>query len=107
MSEKLIRDGVPAKMKAQGLRPNLRSLEDGEINVLLRKKLVEEAHEAALAEERSLGEELADVLEVVLCLAEYHGISPADLEAIRRSKLTRVGGFEAGVVLIETEKTTT
>ncbi|TCL53259.1 hypothetical protein EDD69_101267 [Thermolongibacillus altinsuensis] len=48
-------------------------------------------------------EELADVLEVIYALAEYHGVSLEKLEEVRAQKAEKRGGFKEKIFLIEVE----
>lgn len=95
--EKLIRDGLPEIMRRQGLRVFARALDGPEYVAELKKKLLEEAAEAAGADADSLIEELADVLEVVIALAQASGADLADLEARRLVKRAERGGFEGRI----------
>ena len=95
--EKLIRDGLPQIMRGQGLRVFERVLDDAEYLAELKRKLVEEAAEAASADADSLVEELADVVEVVIALAQAGGASLEDIEAKRLTKRAERGGFEGRV----------
>ncbi|WP_421934647.1 nucleoside triphosphate pyrophosphohydrolase [Phenylobacterium sp.] len=96
--EKLIRDKLPEIMRASGLRVFDRVLDDAAFLAALKTKLGEEAAEAvaAASAEELLGE-LADVMEVVLALAESQGFTMADLEAARLAKRDERGGFEGRV----------
>lgn len=91
---KLIRDGLPAMMRAQGLDVFEHRLADGPYRQELRRKLLEEAQEAAAAPAEDLAEELADVLEVVYALSAAEGLDMAQIEAKRIAKRTERGGFE-------------
>ena len=94
--EKLIRDKLPAIMRAQGLAVFDRPLPLPEYRAALADKLLEEAGEAAAARTpKDLCEELADVSEVILALAAAHGFTLADIEAARAAKHAARGGFEA------------
>jgi predicted house-cleaning noncanonical NTP pyrophosphatase (MazG superfamily) len=96
--EKLIRDGLPAMMRAQGLQVFERRMDDAEFVAALKAKLVEEAAEARDAvSPEELAEELADLTEVVRALAEAAGLSLADIEARRLAKRAERGGFEGRV----------
>jgi predicted house-cleaning noncanonical NTP pyrophosphatase (MazG superfamily) len=97
--EKLIRDKLPAIMRAQGLTVHDRRLEDDEYRAALVAKLAEEAAEAggAAGDPRALLEELADVTEVILALLAAHGFTPAQLEAVRLAKREQRGGFDERV----------
>ena len=46
-------------------------------------------------------EELADILEVVYALAALNGLSRPNLEAIRRHKKAKRGGFKDRIFLIK------
>ncbi len=93
--EKLIRDKLPAMMRAQGLTTFERALSDPEFANALAAKLIEEAREVAAARSREdIREELADVSEVILALAAVHGLSLAEIEAARLAKREARGGFD-------------
>ena len=95
---KLIRDGMPAMMQAQGLITFERRLDDAEFVDCLKAKLVEEAVEAEQALSRAeLIDELADLREVTLTLLEASGVSEAEVEARRIAKRTARGGFDGRI----------
>ncbi|PWW32306.1 hypothetical protein DFO73_101570 [Cytobacillus oceanisediminis] len=48
-------------------------------------------------------EELADILEIIHAITEYHGFSIEDLENVRRSKAEKQGEFKEKVFLIDVE----
>ncbi len=93
--EKLIRDKLPAIMRAQGLAVFDRRLDEDAFRASLREKIVEEALEARSAVSRDdlLGE-LADLTEVILALAEAEGLTQGDIETIRLAKREERGGFD-------------
>ncbi len=93
--EKLIRDKLPAIMRAQGLAVFDRRLDDAAFVDALKTKLLEEAAEAreAATPDDLLGE-LADLSEVILALAAVHGLGAADIERQRLAKREERGGFE-------------
>lgn len=66
-----------------------------EFQVLLRQKLTEEVDEFLMSQDP---EELADILEVLYALADCLGLDAAGLEALRREKAERRGGFTERVV---------
>lgn len=93
--DKLIRDGLPAMMRSQGLSVFTRHLDDAEFLARLKDKLVEEAREAQAAGSREdLVEELADVREVILALLGAAGLSEAEVEGRRLAKRAERGGFD-------------
>ena len=94
---KLIRDGLPAMMRAQGLAVFERRLDDGEFLDALKDKLLEEAAEVREAPPAEIAGELADVLEVARALAEVHGIAWDEVEARRIAKRAERGGFDERV----------
>ena len=96
--EKLIRDGLPAIMRAQGLAVFDRRLEGEALRTALAEKLVEEAAEAGAARSADeMLEELADVAEVMAAMAAAHGLTAGQIEAARAKKRTERGGFDQGV----------
>ena len=94
---KLIRDGLPAMMRAQGLAVFERRLDEDEFRAALREKLLEEAAEAREATADELAGELADVLEVARALAGAHAISWDEVEARRLAKRAERGGFDGRI----------
>ena len=101
--EKLIRDRLPEIMRAQGQRVIDRPLDQAAYLAELKKKLVEEAAEAAAADADSLVEELADVLEVVVALGRACGKDAVEIEAKRLEKRAERGGFEQRTYVVSVE----
>jgi predicted house-cleaning noncanonical NTP pyrophosphatase (MazG superfamily) len=93
---KLVRDLMPELIRSRGQLPVTRIAEQTEYEQRLKDKLLEETAEF-LAADWGL-EELADVLEIVLTLADYRGISPGTLESARTAKLAARGGFSGRVI---------
>ena len=86
-------------MDTKGKQYTIRQVDtDMEKNAYLKKKLQEEVHEFL---ENPCIEELADIKEFLLALADSLGYIPEELEFIRVSKRTERGGFEDGIVLEE------
>lgn len=96
MGDKLVRDRVPAIMLAAGLAPKFRAVPSGERLAWLIAKLQEETTE--LAETPNL-EECADVLEVVLVIAQELGYTNEQLLLAATEKVERRGSFSLGLVL--------
>ena len=91
MSEaRLVRDKVPHLMRRRGDHPIVRTAEPYEYAGLLRAKLVEEVDEFLDSDDPH---ELADVMEVLLALAEMHGYDRTDLERMRAEKAVERGGY--------------
>ncbi len=101
---KLVRDGIVNKIKEGGEYVDYAELEDNIFDVELRKKLVEEAFEVLDAKSsQEIAEELADVSQVVISLANLLNVPLELIETIRKNKLNKIGGFEKGLVLRKTE----
>jgi len=97
---KLVRDKIPAIIESRGQRVETRTLNDKEYLEQLVEKLFEEVDE--FDEDRSV-EEMADVLEVLLALADALGIRRTQLEAVRRAKATARGTFKKRLFLERVE----
>lgn len=97
---KLVRDKIPALIRAQGETPHSRVLEPGEYTRLLEAKLDEETAEFHADHN---AEELADILEVVFALAENMGVTCEQLMQTYRQKHEARGGFRERIFLIGKE----
>ena len=100
---KVVRDKVPALIEGRGERVETLKLEGDALIVALRQKLVEEAFEAldVKSGEELIGE-LADVQEVIKALCRALEVNTTDIEAERKDKEKRRGGFENGLMLMKT-----
>ncbi len=98
----IVRDRIPEIIAKKGDRAEIETVEPDEARTLLFARLVEEVNEASPASPEHLSEELADLLEVVQAPAALEGISPEQLEAIRREKFNERGGFSKRIKLIAT-----
>ena len=95
---KLVRDRIPEIIEASCKRCVCSTLSDEEYLAKLDEKLNEEL--AEYQESKSM-EELADLLEVIRALAAARGSSMEEVEAIRRDKAEKRGGFEKRILLTE------
>ena len=95
---KLVRDRIPEIIEASGKRCVCATLSDEEYLAKLDEKLNEEL--AEYQESKSM-EELADLLEVIRAVAVARGSSIEEVEAIRRDKAVKRGGFEKKILLTE------
>ncbi|MEN8698421.1 nucleoside triphosphate pyrophosphohydrolase [Bacillus infantis] len=101
---KLVRDRIPEVIENTGKNYNTRILEDKEYIKELKKKSYEELEEYMNTTNPGEAlEELADVLEIIHAIAEYHGFSIEELENVRRSKAEKRGGFKDKIFLIDVE----
>ena len=97
---KLVRDRIPEIIRADGRQPVVEVLPPARRRRALLDKLVEEATEAADAEEADLVEELSDVLEVVRALAADLGVTTDAVLQLADRKRAERGGFGEGVFLV-------
>ncbi|MEV0382171.1 nucleoside triphosphate pyrophosphohydrolase [Nonomuraea sp. NPDC050643] len=95
---KLVRDLIPAIIRAGGAEPVIHIAEAAEYRIRLRDKLGEEVAEFLAADEANGPGELADVLEVVRALAADLGVDADELEKIREAKAAERGGFACRIV---------
>ena len=72
-----------------------------EVEVMLDKKLFEEAHE--FIEEHNT-EELADLMEVIFAIMKDKNISIEDIETARQIKNSKKGSFNDRIYLIDVEQ---
>jgi predicted house-cleaning noncanonical NTP pyrophosphatase (MazG superfamily) len=99
---KLVRNGIPALIAANGQTCTTRIMDHAEYIQELRAKLHEEMAEYLQEENgRQALEELADLLEVIRALALTHGADTGLLERIRAEKAERRGGFEDRILLLQ------
>lgn len=94
---KLVRDKIPAIIKADAATPVTRILDDNEYRQELLAKLVEEAKE--LLESDGDISERADIAEVLRALDPVLGFSPDAIEKARGDKAAKRGGFEQKIFL--------
>lgn len=101
---KLVRDRIPEIIESTGKKFSTRILDNDEYIKELKKKSFEELEEyvSTTSDEDAL-EELADLLEIIHALAEYHGASFEKVEEIRKKKVEKRGGFKEKIFLIEVE----
>lgn len=104
---KLVRDGIPEIIRANGDHAEVDTLDDEDYIVALKQKLHEEAREAADAPSvSSLIAELADVQEVIRALADAEGFSLEEIETRRAEKERERGAFRRKLLLRTTQRLT-
>ena len=90
---KLVRDGIPDIIRAEGGNTDIIVLDEPSYRQALLAKLIEEAAEAQSASPDALIDELADVWEVLQATSTAHGFTmQAVVEAADRKQQER-GGF--------------
>jgi predicted house-cleaning noncanonical NTP pyrophosphatase (MazG superfamily) len=101
---KLVRDRVPEQIRERGERVTIARLNEEAIIRALRQKLVEEAYEVLDAKDlESVLVEIADIREVVDSLIRHLKASDSDVADQQVEKRDKLGGFDQGIVLLETE----
>jgi predicted house-cleaning noncanonical NTP pyrophosphatase (MazG superfamily) len=93
---KLVRDNIPAIIKAKGAACETEILSDADYLRLLDAKLDEEL--AEYHQDQNL-EELADLMEVIYACAKARGYTVAELDSVRAEKAAKRGGFDRKILL--------
>lgn len=101
---KLVRDRIPEVIESTGKQFSTRILNDDEYIKELKKKSFEELNEYInTVNDNDAIEELADLLEIIHALAEFHGTSFEEVDKVRQNKAQKRGGFKEKIFLIEVE----
>jgi predicted house-cleaning noncanonical NTP pyrophosphatase (MazG superfamily) len=96
--DKLIRDKLPEIMQKEGTNACIRVMERDEYIARLKDKLFEESGEVAtVSDNLEIMNELADLLEVMMALAEACGIPFSNVVAAGALKKAEKGGFDAKI----------
>jgi predicted house-cleaning noncanonical NTP pyrophosphatase (MazG superfamily) len=99
---KLVRDKIPQIIESKGKEFSTKVLNDKDYIKYLKEKAYEELDEYCAAEMNGEAvEELADLLEVIRALAKQHGSTIEEIEAVRKDKEEKRGGFKDKMFLIE------
>lgn len=98
---KLVRDRIPEIIEASGATCKTKILSDEEYLKMIDAKLDEEL--AEYHKDKNI-EELADLLEVIYAATIARGYRLEDLEAERKQKNEKRGGFNEKILLIEVEE---
>jgi len=100
---KLVRDRIPEIIRQSGVECETSTLCESEYRQALREKLIEEAREAASAEEANLVTELADIYEVIDGIMESYGIKRETVVAEQINRRQERGSFAKRIQLLWTE----
>ncbi len=96
--DKLIRDKLPQIMRESGVQLFERVMEEEEYLKRLKDKLLEEAKEViASSSPKEIGEEMADLLEVMLALLKVYRIDFAKVSQTAEQKRAERGGFDGRI----------
>lgn len=98
---KLVRDNIPEIIQANGHRCTTSVISDESFLDLLDMKLYEELAEYQADKSQ---EELADMLEVMMSIAEARGYKWEDILVIQQEKRAKRGGFSKKIILLSTEE---
>ncbi len=98
---KLVRDGIPAKIERNGEKAFTHIAGDKEYEEALTQKLKEEVDEFLAT---PCVEEAADILEVLHAICDLRGVDLSSLEQVRQEKLEKRGGFSQRIILERTEE---
>lgn len=100
MKSKLVRDNIPQIITKSGKKAIIILADKKDIIDLLKDKLIEEAHEAKLSNNKAeLVEELADVLQVVKSLCQELKFNFKSLEVKTTKKAKTKGEYQKGYIL--------
>lgn len=97
---KLVRDLIPDIIEKSGKRVITEILSEEQYRISLDEKLKEELEEYQTSKDI---EELADVLEVMYAIVEAKGLTPLDLEMLRKEKAAQRGAFRNKIFLKEVQ----
>jgi predicted house-cleaning noncanonical NTP pyrophosphatase (MazG superfamily) len=100
---KLIRDRIPDILNREGVPFAVQPMSPEEYRQALRQKLVEEAIEAATADQADLVTELADLLEVIDATLMAYNLHCDRVLACQAQRRTERGGFQQRLKLLWTE----
>lgn len=100
---KLVRDKIPINIELKGEKARIVKIDSNELLRFLKSKAIEEAYEFYWEkEEDKIIEELADIYEVIRAACKVFGITMVELEKIADKKIEKKGGFETGILLVDT-----
>lgn len=100
---KLVRDKIPATIVGKGEQVIQVKLQGENVLTALKAKLIEEAIEVSDSTSTTeIIEELADVQEVVYAIIKQLKLSRSTIEAERKEKREKRGGFDEAKVLVQT-----
>jgi predicted house-cleaning noncanonical NTP pyrophosphatase (MazG superfamily) len=98
--DKLVRDGIPAKLRAQGLDFDMGYPNESNTDYYIAAKVREEMDEllqAANPEDRL--KEFADLMVALDLFRDRHGIKEADVQRAKQKSLQEKGAFSKMVIL--------
>lgn len=101
---KLVRDNIPeiaAKRTGKKVKTKILKKREEYLKFLL-KKIEEEAHELANAEDKEhIAEESADVKELLDTILEFFELDWETIEKVQKEKAIKNGGFKKRILMLE------
>ncbi len=102
---KLVRDKIPINIESKGEKARTIKIPTNDLLQFIKEKAIEEAYEFYFeTKEDKIIEELADLYEVLRAACKIFGTPIDEVVKIADSKSEKKGGFESGVVLLNTEE---
>lgn len=102
---KLVRDKIPENIEKRGENVESSQITGDALLEKLREKIIEESHELYWAhDDEEIIEEIADLEEVLSSYISHRHIDKAKLQQVRERKLENKGGFDNGIILLETRE---
>ncbi|MBR4178516.1 MAG: nucleoside triphosphate pyrophosphohydrolase [Bacilli bacterium] len=99
---KLVRDRIPEIIVNNGGQAFTRVLDHEEYKKELEKKMIEEYNEALNSSGKERIEELADLIEIIKCLAEVENSSLDEVIEVSKEKCLKRGSFKNKIFLEKT-----
>lgn len=97
---KLVRDNIPFIAAERGEIMEYQEVQGHDLELWLKRKLVEEAYEVAAADsDLELTEEIGDLMTVATTLMRKRGISDGQITESMTDKFMSRGGFDKGIIL--------
>jgi predicted house-cleaning noncanonical NTP pyrophosphatase (MazG superfamily) len=102
---KLVRDKIPVNIQTKGEKTTTVNIDSHLLLNFLKEKAVEEALEFFWETDKDkIIEEMADVFEVLKSACSIFGTSITEIEKIAEIKNANKGGFETGLLLLDTSE---
>lgn len=97
---KLVRDNIPEIIRNDNKICKIKTLNEQDYILELKKKLCEEAKEVFDANSKNeVVEELADVLEIIDALKDVYNLTNQDIQYIKEQKANKNGRFKEKIYL--------
>lgn len=99
---RLVRDNIPEiNMKRWGLKLDHRiAKDDKEYLYFLIKKLSEEAEELQTTPIKEIGQEIADIYEIIDSIIKLSGVTRKEIADYQASKRKDQGGFDKRIIML-------